>query len=147
MKGQKGVLISDFGFAIDNVTEYDGAPAETCCGTLEYMAPEVARGENHGYAVDCWSLGAVVYEMISGVPLFLSGTMAPLELIFTIQRADYYIPNEARISKNALKLIKSFLEKDKTKRLPVNAIDNSIPFFHGINFNALEAAGIPPGHD
>ena len=79
------------------------------------MAPEVARGENHGYAVDCWSLGAVVYEMISGVPLFLSGTMAPLELILTIQRADYYIP-QARISKNALKLIKSF-EKDKTKRL------------------------------
>ena len=114
MKGQKGVQISDFGLAIDNVTEYDGAPAETCCGTLEYMAPEVARGENHGYAVDCWSLGAVVYEMISGVPLFLSGTMAPLELILTIQRADYYIPNEARISKNALKLIKSFLEKDKT---------------------------------
>ena len=29
MKGQKGVQISDFGLAIDNVTEYDGAPAET----------------------------------------------------------------------------------------------------------------------
>ena len=147
MKGQKGVQLSDFGLAIDNVNEHNGAPAETCCGTLEYMAPEVACGKDHGYSVDCWSLGAVIYEMIRGVPVFLSGTMAPIELIKKIRRADYYIPENSNISANALSFIKQLLEKDQTKRLSVNYIDNSIPFFREINFRALESAGMPTDDD
>ena len=147
MKGQKGVQISDFGLAIDGVNEHTGASSKSCCGTLEYMAPEVARGEEHGYSVDCWSLGALLYEMLTGVQLFPSGHMAPIQLIKKVRNAEYYIPNDSKISFDAKTLTLSLLEKDKTKRLPARSINNSLPFFCDISFNALETAGIPSEED
>ena len=41
------------------------------CGTYDYMAPEViAQSAPYGKAVDWWSLGTLIYEMISGLPPF-----------------------------------------------------------------------------
>ncbi|KAI9179156.1 hypothetical protein H9P43_005818 [Blastocladiella emersonii ATCC 22665] len=48
------------------------AMAYSVVGTRAYMAPEVGRGDGHGFPVDLWSLGAVVYEMVAGHPPFLS---------------------------------------------------------------------------
>ncbi|HZQ55067.1 MAG TPA: protein kinase [Bryobacteraceae bacterium] len=40
--------------------------ASALSGTLEYMAPEVLRGEQHDYRSDLWALGVVLYEAVSG---------------------------------------------------------------------------------
>lgn len=42
----------------------------TFCGTAEYLAPEVLLGEPYSYEVDAWSLGTMLYEMLSGVVSF-----------------------------------------------------------------------------
>lgn len=44
--------------------------ARSICGTMNYIAPEVLYGHEYSYEVDYWSLGCLVFEMISGNPPF-----------------------------------------------------------------------------
>jgi len=47
-----------------------GIRTYTLCGTPEYIAPEVLLNKGHGKAVDWWTLGILIYEMIVGQPPF-----------------------------------------------------------------------------
>mmetsp|Transcript_3043 Transcript_3043/g.10694 ORF Transcript_3043/g.10694 Transcript_3043/m.10694 type:complete len:367 (+) Transcript_3043:73-1173(+) len=60
------IKITDFGLAKANVA--DNSSAHTFCGTPEYLAPEILSGKGHGRAVDWWSLGTLMFEMLSGLP-------------------------------------------------------------------------------
>ena len=53
------------------VTSIEGG-ASTFCGSPSYMAPEVLLGTGHGFPVDWWSFGTLLYEMLVGVPPFYS---------------------------------------------------------------------------
>ena len=58
------IKITDFGLSKDGI-EGDKL-TYTVCGTPEYLAPEIILGKGHDHAVDYWSLGAIIYEMVSG---------------------------------------------------------------------------------
>lgn len=57
----------DFGFA---KTVEPGTNTWTLCGTPEYLAPEVILNKGHGKAVDWWTFGILLFEMLAGFPPF-----------------------------------------------------------------------------
>ena len=62
------IKISDFGLSRIIKTEYD--IIKTQCGTRLYMAPEIHLGKSYSYKADLWSIGAILFRMLSGKPLF-----------------------------------------------------------------------------
>lgn len=71
MDAYGNVRLTDFGLSKEGVSDHSTG-ANSFCGTPEYIAPEVLLRQGHGRAVDWWSLGALLYEMITGLPPFYS---------------------------------------------------------------------------
>ncbi len=67
------VVLADFGVAAFSASDSDGA----LVGTLAYMAPEQARGEQATPATDVYAVGVVLFEMLCGMRAF-AGTMSEL---------------------------------------------------------------------
>ena len=48
-------------------------PTNSLCGTVEYMAPEILLSRGHGKGADWWSVGILLYEMLTGQVNFIFG--------------------------------------------------------------------------
>eukprot|EP00520_Triparma_pacifica_P018438 CAMPEP_0118652076 /NCGR_PEP_ID=MMETSP0785-20121206/11123_1 /TAXON_ID=91992 /ORGANISM="Bolidomonas pacifica, Strain CCMP 1866" /LENGTH=334 /DNA_ID=CAMNT_0006544565 /DNA_START=71 /DNA_END=1071 /DNA_ORIENTATION=- len=85
----------------------------TLCGTAEYLAPEMIENVGHGLSVDWWSLGVLVYEMLSGHPPFYGDT--PYDTYKQVVEAK--VKFERSFPPSAAKFVKQLLTKDRRKRL------------------------------
>jgi aurora kinase, other len=69
------IKIADFGWAV-----VARSRRNTFCGTLDYLSPEMLRGELHDAKVDIWALGILAFELITGKTPFeensYTGTLA-----------------------------------------------------------------------
>ena len=60
--------ITDFGLAKEHIK--GNKDTKTLCGTPEYFAPELVDRKGHGKSIDWWTLGAIIFEMVTGKPPF-----------------------------------------------------------------------------
>ncbi|XP_002962458.2 serine/threonine-protein kinase D6PK [Selaginella moellendorffii] len=84
-------------------------------GTHEYLAPEIIAGGGHGGAVDWWTLGIFIYELLYGHTPF-KGTNNDATLMNAFSKSLLF-PSDVEVSLFAKDLIKSLLVKDPKRRL------------------------------
>ncbi|XP_061386582.1 putative protein kinase C delta type homolog [Musca vetustissima] len=136
------VRIADFGMC--KLQIYLDKTADSFCGTPDYMAPEIIKGESYNQNVDWWSFGVLLYEMLIGQSPF-SGCDED-ELFWSICNEIPWFP--VYISAEATSILKGLLEKDHTKRIgnqysPAGDVVEHI-FFRPIDWNLLEKRLIEP---
>ncbi|XP_043250460.1 ribosomal protein S6 kinase alpha-5-like isoform X1 [Colletes gigas] len=114
------VKIVDFGFAR---VKRGCEPLHTPCFTLPYAAPEVVARQGYDQSCDLWSLGAILYSMLSGKPLFRTGSP---DLATRIRAGEIDFDSEAwsHVSTLAKQVAKGLLTVDPTKRLTANGLAN-----------------------
>ena len=119
------IKITDFGLAKVQATE---SGLKTFCGTLAYVAPEVLNNRSNAQAesnekneysnmVDMWSLGCLVYVILTSHLPFSGSTEA--DLYDKIIHGSYHDAplRDYRVSEEAKDFIDSLLQVDVTKRL------------------------------
>jgi len=124
------ICITDFGLS----KELTQGGAHTFCGTPEYLAPEVLKGQGHGVPVDWWSLGTLIFEMLVGLPPFYSQNV---NIMYQkILSGELKIPSY--LSPEAQSLLTGLLNRDVAARLGDTTIKQH-PFFKPIDWEKLEA--------
>jgi serine/threonine protein kinase len=96
----------------------DKSTRRTVCGTLDYLSPEMLTGQPHTCATDVWSLGVMIYEMLSGVaPFFRASHQNTMSAICT---EELVLP--PGISDSAAALLQQVLQKDPSQRPPIAVV-------------------------
>jgi len=128
------VKLTDFGLSKEGIE--DNFSAKTMCGTPEYLAPEILDKKGHGKAVDWYSLGALLFEMLTGLPPYY--TKDRTKLFQNIREGHLKYPHY--VSDLASGLCKALLEKDPSHRLGSGPSDGAElkghGFFDGVDWVA-----------
>ncbi|KAE8288012.1 Ribosomal protein S6 kinase beta-1 [Larimichthys crocea] len=136
------VKLTDFGLCKESI--HDGTVTHTFCGTIEYMAPEILMRSGHNRAVDWWSLGALMYDMLTGAPPFTGENRK--KTIDKILKCKLSLP--PYLTQEARDLLKKLLKRNASLRLgagPGDAAEvQSHAFFRHINWDDLLARKVEP---
>lgn len=132
LDAQGHVKLTDFGLCKEHIE--DGIMTHTFCGTIEYMAPEILTRSGHAKAVDWWSLGALLYDMLTGNPPFTAENRK--KTIEIILRGKLILP--PYITPEARDLIRKLLKRQVVHRLGAGPEDGIAvrrhPFFKHVNW-------------
>ena len=110
--------VGDFGLATK--LDYDAERKKTICGTPNYIAPEVISGLPYSYEVDIWAIGIIIYTLLIGKPPF--ETKDVKTTYSKIKNAEFYFPENNKISNSAKNIIKRILVVDPIKRPSLDEI-------------------------
>ncbi|GMM38982.1 putative protein kinase [Saccharomycopsis crataegensis] len=108
------LILTDFG--LSKISTEQDSKCNSIIGTPEYMAPEVLRGEDYSFSVDWWSLGTVIYDMLSGKPPFTGGNHKAIcnKILKNKIKYPFYFTNESK------DLLNKLLNKNPDKRMNVD---------------------------
>uniref|UniRef100_A0AC35TH39 Ribosomal protein S6 kinase n=1 Tax=Rhabditophanes sp. KR3021 TaxID=114890 RepID=A0AC35TH39_9BILA len=136
------IKLTDFGLCKEAI-EGD-QKTHTFCGTIEFMSPEILMRCGHGKAVDWWSLGALIYDMLTGGPPFTAENRK--KTIDKILKGRLTLP--PYLSQEARDLIKRLLKRNMETRLgsgPTDAEELMVhPFFRHLDWEIVRQRKLDP---
>jgi len=133
------IILTDFGLCKEGMTDEEDRTT-TFCGTPEYLAPEVLKGQGYNRTVDWWSYGSLVYEMLSGLPPFYSQDVQEMYRKIMTEPLKFtdVIKDDAR------ELLADLLKRDLNERLVDPAKMKEYAFFKGIVWDDIFNKKVPP---
>lgn len=132
---QGHIALCDFGLCKLDVKDEDST--NTFCGTPEYLAPELLHRDGYNKTVDWWTLGVLLYEMLTGLPPFYDQNIN--EMYRKILNQPLHFPEGNVVPPVARDLLTKLLERNPEKRLGANGAEEikAHPFFEAIDWRKL----------
>jgi serine/threonine protein kinase len=122
------IKITDFGLARyinidkDKYNDLHNTPPEhedlfsTYCGSPIYMSPELLNHQQYNSKSDLWSIGIILYELITGIPPFIANNLKQLTHKINTEKINLDCIDKTLITDNCFDLLRNLLSHDKTHR-------------------------------
>ncbi|XP_063931390.1 cAMP-dependent protein kinase catalytic subunit-like [Zophobas morio] len=137
------IKLIDYGFS---KKLFKGEKTYTCCGTTEYLAPEVIMGVGYSFEADVWSIGVLLYKMVVGrAPFFTSDLRCRKAQFKVILSGKFNLPYY--LSAALKDLICSLLQVQRRYRLgSINGLVDikKHEWFSGIDWGAIKKKTVKP---
>ncbi|GAA6038915.1 hypothetical protein JCM8097_000572 [Rhodosporidiobolus ruineniae] len=140
------IVLTDFGFSkgFGVAGDPQAHRAHTFCGTVSYMAPEILHREPYSYQVDIWSMGIILYDMLTG------SLPSNLQDSFDIEDAQQKITNgqltfeHPEFSDKRLRfLLRGMLDRRPSLRMS-NARIKKRAYFEGVDWDLAAYQTLSP---
>ncbi|KAM3229516.1 hypothetical protein ACQJBY_060394 [Aegilops geniculata] len=118
--GTSILKIADFGFA--KFLQPSGL-AETLCGSPLYMAPEVMQAQKYDAKADLWSVGIILYQLVTGSPPFNGDSQIQL-MKNILKSGQLRFPSDCELSHDCIDLCRKLLRISSVERLTVEEFVN-----------------------
>jgi serine/threonine protein kinase len=130
------ICLTDFGLSKVALT------ASTVCGTPEFTAPEIFEEKDYDKAVDYWSLGVMLYDMLTGSPPFTGHNRK--KIMESILRKKPVFPNY--LTPQAKDICGKLLKKNPKQRLGTTGVEvaKKHSFFRKIDWKLLLERKVEP---
>ena len=116
LDSEKGVKICDFG--VSKIIK-KGQLIQEQCGTPAYLAPEIILDKGYeGFFVDVWSLGVLLYAMLTGTVPFKAPNLEELHAL--ILKGSFTFPSH--VSQLAQSILRSMIKLEPKDRLTIPQI-------------------------
>ena len=135
------IKLTDFGLSAINFKK--DSFSDVFWGSPEYMPPEMILKKKYNRMIDYYAIGALLYEMIWGIPPFYSKKRQVLFENIVNKEITFF----KEFSSSAKNLIKKLLDKDYTKRLGYKRGMSEVkdhPFFDDIDWSKILAKEVNP---
>jgi serine/threonine protein kinase len=136
--------LADFGLAAENIRSANDF-AKSFCGSPIYISPEILKSKRSYKTSDYYTMGVVMYELLTGDPPFFNEDID--KLYGLIKKGSFNFPPQRNISESAKDLIRKLINTNPKTRLGAERGIVEIKeheFFKDINWDKLSRKEIAP---